>query len=175
VDLEKPIGGLKTPALAAFALVASYGLFLALNYGALPERVATHFGVSGEANGWMGRQEFVLFQAGLLALLASVFFLLPRLLAGMPARWVNVPNRDYWLTPEHRPEFDALLAGSMAWMGVLVLGLMVSILALTVKVNLSPSPRLPASAAGLLLGLFVAAEVAWFVLFLSRLLRRPRG
>jgi len=163
----------KTPALVSLALLASYGLFLGVSYPSLPERIATHFGVSGEANGWMGRQEFLLFQLGLLAVLGGAFFFLPRALAGMPARWINVPNRDYWLAPEHRPELDVLLTTSMGWMGVLVLGLMVSLLALTVKVNLSPSPRLPVSAAGPLLGLFVAAEVAWFVLFLSRLLRKP--
>lgn len=165
------VAGAKVPTLVGLALVASYGALLALTYGSLPERVATHFSGAGAPNGWMSRQGFLLFQVGMVAVMAAVFFGLPRLLAKVPAKSINVPNREYWTRPDRLPEFHAILARYMGWMGVLVLGLMVGLFALTLRANLQGEPRLEPTAAGLMLGLFLVADLAWLVLFLTRFTR----
>ena len=121
-------------------------------------------------NGWMSRDGFVLFQAGMVAVMGGVFFLLPRLLARLPMRFINVPNRDYWTRPENVPELQAILGRYLGWMGVLVLGLLVTLIAVTLRVNLMPEPHLEPSWAGISLGVFLAAELLWLVLFLTRFL-----
>ncbi|HEU4963674.1 MAG TPA: SdpI family protein [Bacilli bacterium] len=41
-------------------------LVFGLVYDRLPERLATHFGVDGQPNGWMDKSDFLLFSVGLL-------------------------------------------------------------------------------------------------------------
>lgn len=175
VDRESDSGGVasgaKVPARVGLCLVASYAVLLALTYGSLPQRVATHFSGAGAPNGWMSRQGFLLFQAGMVAVMAAAFFGLPRLLARVPAKSINVPNREYWTRPDRLPELHAILARYMGWMGVLVLGFMVGLFALTLRANLMGEPRLEPTWAGLMLALFLGADLAWLVLFLTRFTR----
>jgi uncharacterized membrane protein len=179
VDREGEPGGAaagsRAPVLTAAALLASYGALMAMTCGHLPERVATHFAASGEPNGWMTRGGFVLFQAGMVAVLGAVFFALPRLLAKVPTKYINVPNRDYWTRPENLPALRSILVRYMGWMGVLVVGLMAGLFAITLRVNLSPRPHLEPAWAGIVLGLFVAADLAWVVLFITRFTRIRDG
>lgn len=80
----------------------------------LPERMASHFSASGAANGWSSPGEFfgLIFAINLLYL--SMFLISPLLIKVVPARFVNLPHRDYWLTPERLPE-------AMRRMGILML------------------------------------------------------
>lgn len=163
--------GAAVPTRVGLALVASYAVLVALTYGSLPERVATHFSGAGVPNGWMSRDGFVLFMGVMVAVLCGVFFGLPRLLAKVPTKSINVPNRDYWTRPENLPALQAILGRYMGWMGVLVVGFMVGLFALTLRANLDPVPRLEPSSAGLMLALFLVADLAWLVLFLTRFMR----
>jgi hypothetical protein len=62
--------------------------------GQLPERVASHFGLGGHPDGWMGRS----FYLGFVGLLPLAFALLfegvARLVHVLPARLINIPRRE---------------------------------------------------------------------------------
>lgn len=78
----------------------------------LPARLASHFDSQGQANGWMGRDEFFVFQTGLIILLGLVFGGLSRMIRVLPLDLINLPHRAYWLAPERREE-------TLTWLGSL--------------------------------------------------------
>jgi uncharacterized membrane protein len=93
--------------------------FLLYTTESLPDRVASHFGGSGAANGFMSRDDYRLFMLafcvvlplGLVGLMIAVF----RSARGH----VRLPNADHWLAPERRRqtmdflEMQAVKFGSM--------------------------------------------------------------
>lgn len=89
--------------VVAIVVMALIGIGLQAAYWPhMPERVATHFGPSGQPDGWMSRTWAVVFQAalqiGLPALFAAIAWALPR----FPDSMINVPHREFWLAPERR-------------------------------------------------------------------------
>lgn len=85
----------------------------------LPNRVATHFGASGAANGWMTRQEHITFTSlmplGLLAFLALVLGL-----SALNPQSLNLPHRDYWMAPERRRATFCILGGQNLILGAII-------------------------------------------------------
>ena len=86
---------------AAFALAV---LFNAASYFFLPENVAIHFGRGGVPDSWMSRGASILFVTGLTILIWAGFLVSPRILEDTPAKYISLPNRDYWLREENRKE-----------------------------------------------------------------------
>lgn len=107
----------------------------------LPERVASHFGGSGTANGWMSRDGYIAFEIGISALLLLGLPMLSTLANGSGAG-VNIPHKDYWFQPENRAELRRLLTGDMLFLagttGVMLTWLTVSV----VRANEQPDPTL---------------------------------
>ena len=134
----------------------------------LPERVATHFGGSGAADGWMTRAGYVrfilLFVVVLPSLLVAAIGLLPRLFP----QWVNLPNRAYWLAPERREDSLDFLLAHACWFGVLIVLFMAAIHYLLLQANAASPPRLPTVPFVALLGAFVAGLAVWMVMLYRR-------
>jgi uncharacterized membrane protein len=126
-----------TVGLAALGLV-----FVLATAGQLPERVATHFGPGGIANGWMTRDGYRLLAMALVVLLPLSSLAVTTWISRDPRRITRLPHRDFWLAPERREETMATLRGFGGIVGVLgalfAIGLHVGILSANAK---SP-PRL---------------------------------
>ena len=134
----------------------------------LPDRVASHFGFAGAANGWMTRTGYLVFTAAFPLLLALFFAGISALIKVLPARFCNIPNRDYWLAPERRAATSVLirhwLAGLLCLMTLLFAGLHV----LTIVANRSTPPQLPMGGLLLLVIVFLLALMIWLTMFLMR-------
>jgi len=101
--------------VSTIASIASVLLLAA----SLPERVATHFGTSGQANGWMTHSShlifFILFAIGFSSFVIGISYIIRFL----PASMLNVPHAEYWRSPEHyRKACDFLFLHSF-WFGAL--------------------------------------------------------
>jgi hypothetical protein len=151
------------------ALVVLYGilaLFVGMDYGRLPERVATHFDVSGEPNGWASRQAYaalILIGAGFTALVTAGGFAVARVL---PDSMINLPNKDYWLGEGRRERTMDLLTSLGLAIGCLAVGLSIGVHVLTVRANTTAPVRLDGQAtfalgAGFMVGLATATIVAF--------------
>lgn len=96
---------------------------LAWQVAVLPDRVATHFGFGGEANGWSSKAGALAFSV-LLPLL--VVFPMP-LMALLALRWpssINAPNREWWTATAPRlRRFERLLREDLWLIGALTLAL----------------------------------------------------
>lgn len=111
----------------------------------LPQRVASHFAASGMPNGWMTKSLFLTIYGFTLLPVLVVEFLVPRLIANSPSARLNLPNKEYWLTPERRAATFAYFERFFAWYGCAFLALLVFVMGLAMGANLNPSPQLPAA------------------------------
>jgi uncharacterized membrane protein len=151
------------PVLFAAALLQT-----AVYYGRLPERLASHFNGAGVPNGWMSKSSFFAFYLGLLVFMTVIFNLAGRAAAWLPPKYINLPNRDYWLAPSRRAESVEAIAGYMHVFALATLAFMVVVFQQVIKANLSPPPLLPLAAIGPLLGGFGLFVVVWMVRFFLR-------
>jgi len=148
----------------AFAAVFAANLLLAaVSLAVLPDRVAIHFVLGGHPDSWAPVWLNALLFAGLDGLLFVMIWFTPRWAFAFPDRWINLPNKAYWLTPERRPEAQARLARVMLEFGVALLLFMLVVSVLAIKANLSDPVRLDEPLFLGALALFLAFTVFWLV------------
>jgi Protein of unknown function (DUF1648) len=146
-------------AVCAFALLHAGWLSQTL-----PATVASHFDAAGHPNAWMPRSLFVRVYAGLTVGLTLLFLFLSWATSALGPGRINLPNRDYWLSPERREETMAWLADFNRWMATGTLVLIGSIMQLAADASRTASQEL--GRGGMVL---VGAFVAFSLLMLARL------
>lgn len=129
---------------------------LVAHYPRLPEKVATHFNGAGEADGWSTRRGLLwgwVFTAGFVPviILGSM-----AALKHLPARWINVPHRDYWLAPGRIDYTRAVMADMVQRIGVALFLFMALLNHFILRANLTPTPSLGPWPWILLVALFAA-------------------
>lgn len=156
-------------ALAALILAqVALALSVAATYGMLPDRVATHFGADGRADGWDSKAAYATYlltgSALISALCAGPLYLARKL----PDSLINIPDRDYWLAPERRDEAHDRLFGLGLAIAAATTCLFIAIHLLTVRANRERPPRLATAEAIALLAAFLAVLAGVIYGFSSR-------
>ncbi len=160
------------PVLVLVLLTAAYALFVAGAATQLPERVAIHFGINGQADGWADRHQATMFFE-MLTVVPAIFLVLALVMGVMPAGAFNLPHRDYWLAPERRAQTVALISRQLIWMGCLMVLFLAGVFGLTIEANRLASPQLPMTGFLALLVAFLTATAVWTILFLRRFFKLP--
>jgi len=150
-------------ALAPVVLGAAY-------YGDLPQRMAVHFDIAGNPDGWGGKSGFVIAMAVVHLILLASFALPAFLMRRLPDEWINMPHKDYWLAPERRAETMAGVERSLLWLGVMTMALIAVLLWETFETNLGRRSGLQLGLWAL--GAYLFAVIAWCIA-LFRSYRRP--
>ena len=109
---------LRTPAVLLILLISGFLLFVNQTASMLPERLATHFGAGGQPNGWMSRSGYTTFISLFGVALPLFVIVICFLCRFLPAWTVNIPNREYWLSPERHSQTYAVSAGTQHLVGV---------------------------------------------------------
>ena len=129
----------------------------------LPPRVAIHFGLGGTADSWAPSYSNTFFFIGINAFLFFILYFTPRLVFRFPARWINLPNKDYWLRSENKSRTVAMFSSFMwKFSSVLFLFLLVVQL-LTIQANLSQPVKLDEKIFLSALVLFIVYAVYWCI------------
>lgn len=158
--------------LFILAFVANVVVTL-ISLAVLPDRVAVHFGSDGMANGWAPNYVNALLMTGTHVLLFCSFYFSPRLMLLFPAKWINLPNKAYWLQPSVLPRTMAKISSSMWQLGVAMFLFFLVIGVLSLQANMAPTVCLnlnvffPALAA-----LFI--YTAWWTIMFFRAFRLPK-
>ncbi len=101
----------------------------------LPERMATHFGANGHPNDWMSRTAATLLLAG-LQIGIPLFLVFVNALAGrLPDSMLNIPNREYWLSPERKEATLVHMNRMMNWITALTAVFLLALSHLTFLAN----------------------------------------
>jgi hypothetical protein len=162
-----------TPALVLSALCFFFLAYLLTSSAQMPERVATRFGMGGEPVGWMSRTGYVrflaLFGVGFSLLLPGMFFVI----RFIPAQFINIPHRNYWLAPERRAETYSYLLRHSFWLACLSIGFVIGLHYLTMEANRQSPVQLPMHLMWLVTGGFLAGTAIWIIPLVRRF-RRPK-
>jgi Protein of unknown function (DUF1648). len=147
------------------------GVFILYTSQYLPDRVATHFGIDGRADGWMSRSGYLAFMlAFMIGMSTFVSFVVGTLPRKFP-QWTNIPNRDYWLAFERRDESAFFLSAHGKRLAYLIVMMMLGMHYTILLANHMKPPALPGTVFTAILFGFALALVWWIV----RLYRRfPR-
>jgi len=153
----------RTAAFVFGLLLVGYIVFLTCTISLLPERMATHFDASGQANGWMNRSSAVVFQG-------VVGLILPLIIVGvlytvrfLPTQLINLPRRDFWLAPERRDETCLYLARQGFWLASLLVLLQGMVWYQLIESNSRSVPQLSSSGFLVTLGVFGVALIFWVI------------
>jgi eukaryotic-like serine/threonine-protein kinase len=154
----------RTPYLVSAAVVAAVVVRVALVWDQLPPKMASHFGVSGKADGWMSKPGFFLFDVLVGGGVWALVTFAPGWMRAIPPEFVNVPNRDYWLAPERVDASLKKMAPWFRWLAVWTLLLFAAVAELCIRANLAAEPRLAVGVLPFLIG-YLAPLGLWMLLF----------
>lgn len=151
---------------ATFILCYVANVILAVvSLAILPERVAIHFGWGGMPDNWASSSFNTLFLIGLQTVLFLTLYFSPRLVGIVPARYINLPHKEFWLAPENRARFQAKFTALMHCFGAALFVFLFAVGWLSIQANLSQPVRLQERPLFILLALFLAYTLAWVVVF----------
>jgi uncharacterized membrane protein len=120
--------------LLALPLLA--GIHAAAYYSALPEKMASHFGPSGKADGWMSKPGFMTFYLVIVTSFSVLWAGIGWLLTKTPNDMINLPNKEYWLAPERRAQTIARMSRQMATFGIATIAFLMATIHSTFLANL---------------------------------------
>ena len=164
---------LRSPVSILIALCLAFSAFLLGTVPLLPRQVASHFGNTGQANGWMSRSEHLIFIGGLGIGLSFFIALIAWIIGIIPARYFNLPHRDYWLSPEHEKSTRMFISTQLIWLACLELLFFAGIQWLMIQANRNIPAVLPSGMFFLMLGLFLVVVACGTVRFTLRFVRQP--
>lgn len=152
-------------------LALSYLVFIicvVATLGKLPVLMATHFDLTGHANGWMGRTSYLELTCGTVLGL-PLFMVGVTLITGRLGRGLNIPNRDYWLAPERRAATVAVALRFVVVLAAIVVLLFSCLHLLVTSANAdSAHPHLNAAVFITMFLGFLAAVLVWIALLRRR-------
>ena len=165
----------RLPRLLFVVLAVGAAVYFSSYYPQLPDVVASHFNGRGVANGWQSKPAFFGLFVAMSVLAAAVGFGIPRIIATLPLQLINLPNKRYWLAPEHLAETMEFLGAYFAWFSCAVLLIMILTFDYAIQSNLHPSNRPDISRMWYLLVGFSAFIIVWIARMFMRFGRPPEG
>jgi uncharacterized membrane protein len=153
----------RIPTALYFLMLTLGVLQCARVYPQLPDVMASHFGSNGVANGWESKPFFFVLSAIAVGSSAIVAFLAPRLIASFPNERINLPNKSYWLSAEHREEAMGFLRVQMIWFGCGLLFVLLYAMSQAITANLREVPEFDTANMWYVIGGFLIATMAWTI------------
>ena len=141
----------------------------------MPNLVASHFGISGIADGFMRRQTYVNFFLGVTVVLPFLVSLPITLVLRNPDAIINLPNRDYWLAPERRAETFEFVRSQMMRFGIGLVLFLCYVHWLIVRANGVSPPSLSNASFASALIVLVGYMIVWTAIFYTRFRKPPKS
>ena len=135
-------------------------------WGELPPLLASHFGADGTPDGMSQKTEFFVMYGlvmvfVLISLLGSVL-----LMEKIPVKYLNLPNKDYWLSSGKLPQAREKMSLAMWWMCAATMLLSTATLELVLQANLNRAP-INSGVMWTLMGAYLIFSLGWVVKLLT--------
>lgn len=130
-------------------------------YTQLPDEVAVHFDIHVEPDNWSSKGAAIASYILIVVLMSALFAGLGPLLRKSDPKYINIPNKNYWLAPERRAESIQAMIDMMVWIGIATNVMLIGVFHLMFEANM----RTPVGmSTGPLVGLIVGDLIATFVI-----------
>jgi uncharacterized membrane protein len=139
----------------------------------LPDILASHFGKAGSVNAWQTKTAFFSMELAIIVLATVVSFSIPRIIAAMPVSMINLPHKEFWLSPQRRDDTLAYIRVWTAWLGCALLAFLLFVMELVYRANLHTPPQLNMAAFVPALLAFVAFDTVAIVRLLLHFAKIP--
>ncbi len=92
------------PSKLAFIVVLLLMIFETVRLWFLsPPTMAAHFNVIGQPDRFVSKADFFSFEIQTVFVVIGLAIITPMLLVIIPMQFINIPNREYWLSSARRP------------------------------------------------------------------------
>lgn len=163
----------RVPALVYFLLLI-LGLLEWVNaYSQLPSTMASHFAGDGTPNGWQPKETFFAFAAIIILITAIPAFFVTRKICKLPPDKINLPNKEYWLAPEHREETWQFIGAFMGWFGCGLLFVLLYGISQAINYNLPNIHRFDSQGMLVVLSGFTLSVILGLVYFVRHFYNVP--
>jgi uncharacterized membrane protein len=130
-------------------------------YPELPETVASHFGFSGQPDGWSTKLSFIKMYFSVIGIIAILFLGICFCLSKMSISFINLPNQEYWMSEEHKQKTIDFMIHYSLWFGSATLLLVCDLFYQSIQVHLGITKAL--SHIWLSLGIFISFTILWII------------
>lgn len=162
---------LMLPRIAFVVLLVLVAAIIVGTSGALPEPIATHFGMGGVANGFMSHDGYLLFMLAFTIVIPLLVVAMTGLLPGIARSPRMIQHYDYWFAPARRAESSARLLSHACLLGCLMVLFCGGMHVALMVANAATPPRLPETAFLIMLGAFLVGIALW-IFFMRRMFAR---
>lgn len=163
----------RLPKLIFVLLVLYAAVHFSAVYPQLPSVVASHFSGRGAANGWQTKQAFFQVLVIISVIVAVVGLAIPKIISVLPSQMINLPNKNYWLAPEHADETMSFLNAHFAWFACALFLFNILVFDYAVQINLDPQHPPSSERFWYVLEGFLVFTTLWTVRILAKFLRTP--
>ena len=163
----------RLPTIVYIVLVLFAVIYCAQMYPQLPERMASHFGADGRANGYSPKEFFFALMGMVMAISAVPAFLVPLTLRNTPQHKLNLPNKGYWLAPERAEDTYRFFKTWMAWFGCALLCVLLYGTSMAMKANLDGAGQFDSDAMMRVMMGFAIFVGVWLVVFVRHFRNVP--
>jgi hypothetical protein len=116
----------------------------------------------------MGQAGYVMFTGVFAVCLPGVIVMSCALVRVLPVRFVNLPNRDYWLAPERREQTGRDMFRYGLWLACVMVAFLGGVHGLILEANQHVPPHLSTPGMLGLLAWFAVGMGLWIVVLLRR-------
>ena len=92
-------------------------ILLAVSVAISPEKVAIHFGSGGKPDSWAPSQTQALLMAGVHTFVFASLFFSVKLTHIFPKKYLNIPNKRYWIQEENWGQAESILTQEISFFG----------------------------------------------------------
>ena len=101
-----------------------------------PAQMAAHFNIQGNPDRFVVRTQFFWYEIQTMSILILVSVAVQVLLLVVPARLINIPNREYWLVPKRQGDAVGRISSFVAMLFSVILLTMQAVFEISVFANL---------------------------------------
>ncbi len=148
-------------------------VFIGVTTDRMPDRIASHFGANGQANGFMDPSSYRMFMLGMAVGIPLFVVLVVGLLPRRVPAAINLPHREYWLSAARREATLQYLETHAYWMGSLLVVFMAALHALLIAANATQPAHLPGPPFAMLMAAFLIASAGWALTLVRHFRRKP--
>jgi len=134
----------------------------------LPKTVAIHFSLGGRPDGWASKETHALLMLCVDAIAFLPLYYAAAVIDRVPARFISLPYKQYWLREENRGKAKRMLSHMMDEFGLSLFGFLFGVSLLAIQANRTVPVRLNEPMFLVLLAAFLLYTLLWTIRVILR-------